>query len=63
MLKNEQIIIFSEYKAPLIFLEKKLQEMNINALTLIGDDSIDKAEVFTNSDKNFILSVETEIFP
>ena len=35
MPENEQIIIFSEYKAPLMFLEKKLQEININALTYL----------------------------
>lgn len=60
MTENEQIIIFSEYKAPLIFLEKKLQEMNINTLTLIGDDSVDKAEDFTNS-KNKIKVLLTTL--
>lgn len=59
MPKNEQIIIFSEYKAPLIFLEKKLQEININALTLIGDDSVAKAEDFTNSEKTIKVLLTT----
>ncbi|MDD7610917.1 MAG: DEAD/DEAH box helicase [Spirochaetales bacterium] len=59
MPENEQIIIFSEYKAPLMFLEKKLQEININALTLMGDDSVDKAEVFTNSDNKIRVLLTT----
>lgn len=59
MTENEQIIIFSEYKAPLMFLEKKLQEININALTLMGDDSVDKAEVFTNSDNKIRVLLTT----
>lgn len=59
MPENEQIIIFSEYKAPLIFLEKELKEKNINALTLIGDDSVAKAEDFTNSEKTIKVLLTT----
>lgn len=48
MTDEEQIIIFSAYKAPLLFLEKKLKELDISVSTLIGEDSIEKAIDFTN---------------
>lgn len=57
--ENEQIIIFSEYKAPLIFLEKELKEININAITLIGEESIEKADDFTNPEKTIKVLLTT----
>lgn len=59
MPKNEQIIIFSEYKAPLSFLEKELKEININAITLIGEESIEKADDFTNPEKTIKVLLTT----
>ena len=57
--ENEQIIIFSEYKAPLSFLEKELKEKNINAITLIGEESIEKADDFTNPEKTIKVLLTT----